>query len=120
MGLPTANGVIFVLILSVIATISTCNGDLKSKLEQHLETLDYQLSAMTWFQDTFYMNRDKLALEDVEDYVSNPVNVYAMIQRLSDSLPQVLEQLKSPKSEQEWQDILNDIDNHTKEPSGDA
>ncbi len=85
---------------------------LVDNLENHLKRLDLQLSAMDWFKENFYANHDIISENDVEEYVSNPINTYVMIQRLTNALPQVLMQLQDSKTSKEWEDILADIDNN--------
>ncbi len=83
---------------------------LLNDLEAHVKKLDVQLSAIDWFKTNFYSNHEDLKEKEVEEYISNPINTFAMIRRLADAFPQVLEQLADSKTESQWKDILAIID----------
>ena len=51
-------------------------------LENYSKTLDEQIAAIDLYLNYYYVNSEGLTLDISDEYVSNPINVYRMIDRL--------------------------------------
>ena len=52
-------------------------------LENYDKTLDEKIAAIDLYLNYYYVNSEGLTLDISDEYVSNPINVYRMIDRLS-------------------------------------
>ena len=52
-------------------------------LENYDKTLDEKIAALDLYLNYYYVNSEGLTLDISDEYVSNPINVYRMIDRLS-------------------------------------
>ena len=51
-------------------------------LENYDKTLDEKIAAIDLYLNYYYVNSDGLSLDISDEYVSNPINVYRMLDRL--------------------------------------
>ena len=93
--------------------LCTQTNKLLSDLKLYQSELDSQIQALNFYFETGYEN---LNLSDVEaeEYVSNPVNTYRMIERLSVRFPPLVRKLTKdslwPEIEQNLQSVQLDFE----------
>ena len=51
-------------------------------LENYDKALDEKIAAIDWYLNYYYVNFEGLTLDISDEYVSNPINVYRMLDRL--------------------------------------
>ena len=83
----------FFLLLCCDLILTSSESEVKSKChetEQHMESLkkydeklDKQIAVIDAYFNYYYFDHKGLNLEITDEYVSNPINVYRMIDRLS-------------------------------------
>jgi hypothetical protein len=56
--------------------------ELIDNLENYDKTLDEKIAALDLYLNYYYVNSEGLTLDISDEYVSNPINVYRMLDRL--------------------------------------
>ncbi len=107
---------VFLLTFLILPTVTLAsegaviNEQLQAKLEKHLKEIESQLKHLDWFFKVGYYNEgDDMMMDDVEEFVSNPINTYTMIKRLTLYWPEVRDHLFNQTIIDEWDDILKDL-----------
>jgi prolyl 4-hydroxylase len=80
-------------------------------LEQSLKDTETQIDVIDTYIKHGYTSETRPKLSDQEEYVSNPVNVYAMIRRLSKFWPPAMKQLQT--LEQNWPKVMKKTESLT-------
>jgi predicted PurR-regulated permease PerM len=83
--------------------------DLEDKLENHMNTIEHQLKQIEWYLKVGYHNQDNLMMDDIDEFVSNPVNVYTMIKRTSKYWPHLKNQLFNDTANEEWDNLFKQV-----------
>ena len=84
--------------------------NLDEKLEKQLSTLQNQINHLDWYFKVGYFNEgDNMMMDDVEEFISNPINTYTMIKRLTLYWPQLRDHLFNQTLIDEWDVLLDDI-----------
>ena len=107
-------------ILAISPLLSLCdNADLlvqkteavEAKLERQLKVIEGQIEHLDWYFKVGYHNpEDSLMMDDVEEFVSNPINTFTMIKRLTLYWPSVRDHLFNQTLIAEWEDLLKEME----------
>ena len=112
---------VMLAILAISPLLSLCdNADLlgqktaasvEAKLERQLKVLEGQIDHLDWyFKVGYYNHEDNLMMDDVEEFVSNPINTFTMIKRLTMYWPSVRDHLFNQTLIAEWEDLLKEME----------
>lgn len=105
-----------VLLVATEVTTSSANFDLpelqknlEEKLEYQLKSIQEKINHIDWFFKVGYHNQDKPIMDDIDEFVSNPINTYTMIKRLSVYWPPLKEHLFNETTDNHWDKLMDDI-----------
>ena len=65
----------------VISDYETKLQQLDDKLKAQVKIIEDQIKHIDWYFDVGYNHKDKPIMDDVDEFVSNPINVFVMIKR---------------------------------------
>ena len=82
---------------------------LDTRIKQHLDVIQDQINAIDWYFKEGFTNPDAYLQEDIEEYISNPINVFVMIKRGALYWPYVKDKLNNQTMFDEWDQMLSDI-----------
>ena len=83
---------------------------LDAKLETQLKIIDQQIKHLDWYFNVGYTHQgDEMMMDDVEEFVSNPINTYTMIKRLTLYWPSVRDHLFNQTLIDQWDDFLDEV-----------
>lgn len=107
---------LLVLLVSSCAFSSSADIDipemeknLELKLVQELKTIQDKIDHIDWFFKVGYHNQEKPIMDDIDEFVSNPINTYAMIKRLSVYWPPLQDHIFNETATGQWDELMNDI-----------
>ena len=83
---------------------------LDKKLDKQLKIIQHQIDHIDWYFKAGYSNEgDEMMMEDVDEFVSNPINTFTMIKRLTLYWPSVRDHLFNQTIIDQWGDFLNEV-----------
>ena len=94
----------------VISDYETKLQQLDDKLKAQVKIIEDQIKHIDWYFDVGYNHKDKPIMDDVDEFVSNPINVFVMIKRTAIYWPKLKKHLFNETHMQSWKDLLHDVD----------
>jgi len=83
---------------------------LDTKIEQQLKTIDQQIKHLDWYFKVGYTHEgDEMMMDDIDEFVSNPINTFTMIKRLTLYWPSVRDHLFNQTLIDQWDDFLEEV-----------
>lgn len=106
---------ILVFILALTLThankVKEAKEDLERKAKAHLESIENQISHLDWYFKVGYYNEgDKMMMDDVDEFVSNPINAFTMIKRLTVYWPELKNHLFNQTIIDQYEEFINDVE----------
>ena len=83
---------------------------IEDKLDAQLKVIQAQIDHIDWYFKVGYHNQEKPMMDDVEEFVSNPINTFTMIKRTSLYWPALKNHLFNQTLIDEWEQLAKDIE----------
>ena len=84
--------------------------EIEDKLDAQLKVIQAQIDHIDWYFKVGYNNQEKPMMDDVEEFVSNPINTFTMIKRTSLYWPGLKNHLFNQTIINDWEQLAQDID----------
>ena len=84
--------------------------EIEDKLDAQLKVIQAQIDHIDWYFKVGYNNQEKPMMDDVEEFVSNPINTFTMIKRTSLYWPGLKKHLFNQTIINDWEQLAQDID----------
>ncbi len=98
-----------VLVLVTLNLVSAKDLDLDTRIKDHLDVVDNLIKTIDWYFKEGFTDTDAYLQEDIEEYISNPINVFVMIKRGALYWPKLKSKLTNQTMLQEWDQLMLDI-----------
>ena len=84
--------------------------NLDEKLQAQIKIIEDQIKHIDWYFDVGYNHPEKPIMDDVEEFVSNPINTFTMIKRTAIYFPKLMKHLFNETIAEKYEDIIKDVD----------
>ena len=93
-----------------VSDLATKQKEIEDKLDAQLKVIQAQIDHIDWYFKVGYNNQEKPMMDDVEEFVSNPINTFTMIKRTSLYWPGLKNHLFNQTIINDWEQLAQDID----------
>lgn len=96
------------------ASVIKDQADLENVLNEQLKIIDDKLGHLEWFFKVGYNHQgDDMIMEDTEEFISNPINTFAMIKRLAVYWPKLKANLFNQTAIDNWDRLIQDLKDYS-------